>query len=83
MTEIKIQIPEGYEGIDEEKSNLEEGVIVFKKKELTPWREYTDILTGYYVSPSSNVVQIDKSDRCECKTAVCLCDSACYLIALK
>lgn len=29
MTEIKIQIPEGYEGIDEEKSNLTEGKIAF------------------------------------------------------
>lgn len=64
MTEIKIQVPEGYEGIDEAKSNLEKGVIIFKKKELTPWRECTNILTGYYVSPNSNVVQIDKSDRC-------------------
>ena len=64
MTEIKIQIPEGYEGIDEEKSNLEEGVIVFKKKELTPWREYTHILTGYYVAPDSRIIQINKSNKC-------------------
>lgn len=64
MTEIKIQIPEGYEGIDKEKSNLEKGVIIFKKKELTPWRECTNILTGYLVAPNSSIVQIDKSDRC-------------------
>ena len=64
MKEIKIQIPEGYEGIDEEKSNLEEGVIVFKKKEVTPWRECTHILTGYCVAPDSDIIQIGKRDRC-------------------
>ena len=64
MKEIKIQIPEGYEGIDEERSNLVEGRIVFKKKEVTPWREYTHLLTGYFVAPNSSIVQIDNRDRC-------------------
>lgn len=64
MKEIKIQIPDGYEGIDEEKSNLAEGKIVFKKKEATPWRECTHILTGYFVAPNSAIVQINKQDRC-------------------
>lgn len=50
MLEIKIQIPEGYDGIDEEKSNLKEGRIVFKKKEATPWRYNKDaLLSGYFV----------------------------------
>lgn len=53
MTEIKIQIPEGYEGIDEEKSNLEEGVIVFKKKEETPWRSRENEISGYYTAGGS------------------------------
>lgn len=64
MKEIKIQIPEGYEGIDEEKSNLTEGKIVFKKKKVTSWRVYTHILTGYFVSPNSVIVPIDKRDKC-------------------
>lgn len=51
MAEIKFQIPEGYEGIDEEKSNFEEGVIVLKKKEVTPWRYNRDaLLSGYIVT---------------------------------
>ena len=64
MKEIKIQIPEGYEGIDEEASNLAEGKIVFKKKEVLPWKEYTHILTGYFVSTSSDIVRIDKINKC-------------------
>jgi hypothetical protein len=63
MKEIKIQIPEGYEGIDEEASNLAEGKIVFKKKEVLPWREYTHLLTGFYVSTYSIITPVDKSSR--------------------
>lgn len=59
MTEIKIQIPEGYEGIDEEKSNLEEGVIVFKKKGATPWRNDKNArLSGYFVSDEADIEDI-------------------------
>lgn len=61
MKEVKIQIPEGYEGIDEEKSNLEEGKIVFKKKEVTPWRYNRNaILSGYYVTSEADIVDIEK-----------------------
>ena len=63
MEQVNIQIPEGYV-INLEKSNLEEGKIVFKKKEVAPWREYTHILTGYCVAPDSRIIQIDKSDKC-------------------
>lgn len=63
MEQVNIQIPEGYV-IDQKESNLEEGKIVFKKKEETPWREYTHILTGYCVAPDSGIVQIDKKDKC-------------------
>ena len=60
MKEIKIQIPEGYEGIDEEKSNLEEGVIVFKKKGATPWRnDKKALLSGYYVTTEANIESIE------------------------
>ena len=59
MTEIKIQIPEGYEGIDEEKSNLSEGKIVFKKKEVTPWRKTHPRITGFYVNTYSEIREQD------------------------
>lgn len=62
MKQVNIQIPEGYV-IDTEKSNLEEGKIVFKKKEVAPWREYTHILTGYFVALNSDIVQINEQDR--------------------
>lgn len=50
MNEIKIQVPEGYEGIDMEASNLAEGKIVFKKKEDTPWKDSTHRISGYYTA---------------------------------
>lgn len=59
MAEIKIQIPEGYEGIDEEKSNLSEGKIVFKKKEVTPWRKTHPRITGFYVNTYSEIREQD------------------------
>jgi hypothetical protein len=60
MMEIKIQIPEGYDGIDEEKSNLAEGRIVFKKKEVTPWRYNRDaLLSGYFVTGG----KVEKADN--------------------
>lgn len=60
MKEIKIQIPEGYEGIDEEKSNLAEGKIVFKKKkEQTPWRYNKNAtLSGYYVTNEADIEDV-------------------------
>lgn len=62
MKEIKIQIPEGYEGIDEEKSNLAEGRIVFKKKEVDPWRFTNPKVQGFYVaSLNSEVISTTKS----------------------
>ena len=64
MKEIKIQIPEGYEGIDEEKSNLAEGKIVFKKKESTPWRKTKHNITGYYIGNNSSVVQVGTNYGC-------------------
>lgn len=60
MLEIKIQIPEGYDGIDEEKSNLAEGRIVFNKKEVTPWRyNRSALLSGYFVTDGA----IKKADN--------------------
>jgi len=65
MAEIKIQIPEGYEGIDEEKSNFEEGLIVLKKKEVTPWRKTTHPIVGYYVDDDSVIRKVDIEYECD------------------
>ncbi|MEE3385196.1 MAG: hypothetical protein VZR36_08960 [Prevotella sp.] len=56
MAEIKIQIPEGYEGIDEEKSNFTEGRIVFKKKEVTPWRYTNPKVQGFFVAGTDSTI---------------------------
>jgi len=63
MEQILIQIPEGHV-IDTEQSNLEEGKIVFKKKEVTPWRETKHIIVGYYIDDNSDVVQVDTDQEC-------------------
>ena len=52
MDQILIQIPEGHV-IDTEQSNLEEGKIVFKKKEVTPWRYKRAKMNGYFINSSS------------------------------
>lgn len=65
MAEIKIQI-EGYEGIDEEKSNLAEGIIVLKKKEVTPWRKTGHNISGFYVADNSDVRPLG----CVCNNSV-------------
>lgn len=56
MLEIKIQIPEGYDGIDEEKSNLAQGRIVFKKKESTPWRYTNPKVQGFFVAGTDSTI---------------------------
>lgn len=54
MNEIKIQVPEGFDGIDEEKSDLKNGIIVFKEKQIS-WRYTEPKLDGWYVSTFSNI----------------------------
>lgn len=56
MEQVNIQIPEGYV-INLEKSNLEEGKIVFKKK-VTPWREAAHNISGFYVTENSDIRQL-------------------------
>lgn len=55
MNEIKIQVPEGFDGIDEEKSDLSNGIIIFKEKKPTPWRYSKPKLDGWYVSTFSGI----------------------------
>lgn len=56
MEQVNIQIPAGYV-IDTEKSNLEEGKIIFKKKKITPWRKSKPEVTGFYVDDLSDIVE--------------------------
>lgn len=65
MKEIKIQIPEGYEGIDEEKSNFTEGKIVFKKKEVTPWIKESHTIYGYFVNNAAEIQRWDAGNNHE------------------
>lgn len=58
MNEIKITIPEGYVGIDEEKSNLAEGKIVFKKKEDARWKDTEHLISGYFINDYSSLKYI-------------------------
>ena len=48
--EIKIQVPDGFEGIDVDKSDFSKGIIVFKKKDSTPWRHRENDIFGYYTA---------------------------------
>ena len=56
MEQILIQIPEGHV-IDIEQSNLEEGKIVFKKKEVTPWRFTNPEINGFYVTSTNSTIR--------------------------
>ena len=51
--EIKIQVPDGFDGIDVDKSDFSKGIIVFKKKDSTPWRSRENEIFGYYTAGAS------------------------------
>jgi len=58
MKEIKIQVPEDFDGIDEEKSDLKNGIIIFKeKKKQLGWRYSDPKVYGYYVTMFSKIEQ--------------------------
>lgn len=63
MREIKIQVPEGYEGIDEEASNFAEGKIVFKKKADVEWKNGHNHMDGYFISGSAEVMPLPPTYR--------------------
>lgn len=63
MKEIKIQVPEEYEGIDEQASNFAEGKIVFKKKEDAAWKNGHNRMDGYFVSGSAEVMPLPPTYR--------------------
>lgn len=55
MSKLTIDIPEGYSGIDKEKSDFDKGIIVFKKKKKIPWRDSGPKVTGFYIA-TDNII---------------------------
>lgn len=55
-----IDIPEGYSGIDTEKSDFDNGIIVFKKKALVPWRDAPSKVTGFYINSYNGLKEQDE-----------------------
>ena len=62
---MKQKIPEGYV-IDVEKSNLEKGVIEYKKKDTTwvQWYELSSV-EGFYLNSKCNVIKTMSPKACE------------------
>lgn len=52
---LLIEIPEGYSGIDKEKSDFDKGLIVLKKKENSPWKDNHPTVSGYYIDTDNNL----------------------------
>jgi len=53
---LLIEIPEGYSGIDTEKSDFDKGIIVFKKKQEVPWKDSYPEVTGFYIDDDNRVI---------------------------
>jgi hypothetical protein len=54
---LLIEIPEGYSGIDMEKSDFDKGIIVFKKKQTTPWKDNDPEVNGFYIDRDNELIQ--------------------------
>ena len=61
---LLIEIPEGYSGIDTEKSDFEKGIIVFKKKQEVPWKDRIHVITGFYIDGSSKILEATEMNNC-------------------
>lgn len=58
---LLIEIPEGYSGIDMEKSDFDKGIIVFKKKQKTPWKDSNPEVNGFYIDEDNRVISQESS----------------------
>lgn len=54
---LLIEIPEGYSGIDMEKSDFDKGIIVFKKKQTIPWKDSDPEINGFYITTDNELLQ--------------------------
>ena len=57
MAKLTIDIPEGYSGIDTEKSDFEKGIIIFKKKEKVSWKDDDPEVSGFYVATDNKLLK--------------------------
>lgn len=57
MDKLLIEIPEGYSGIDIEKTDLDKGIIVFKKKQTTPWKDNDPEVNGFYIDRDNELLK--------------------------
>lgn len=54
---LLIEIPEGYSGIDMEKSDFDNGIIVFKKKQVIPWKDSDPQINGFFINDDNRIVE--------------------------
>jgi len=54
---LLIEIPEGFSGIDMEKSDFDKGIIVFKKKQEVPWKDNHPMVNGYYIDTDNDLIK--------------------------
>ena len=64
MDKLLIEIPEGCSGIDIEKSDLDKGIIIFKKKQEFSWKDNAHIIEGFYIDNSSRIIKVSKGSGC-------------------
>ncbi|WP_287385597.1 hypothetical protein [Lachnospira sp.] len=60
---LLIEIPEGYSGIDIEKSDFDKGIIVFKKKQEIPWEDSDPDVKGFYIDDDNRIIHQKSSIR--------------------
>lgn len=58
---LLIEIPEGYSGIDMKKSDFDKGIIVFKKKQKTPWKDSNPEVNGFYIDDDNRIIHQESS----------------------
>ena len=58
---LLIDIPEGYSGIDMEKSDFDKGIIVFKKKQKIPWKDDRPEINGFYIDDDNRIIHQESS----------------------
>lgn len=58
---LLIEIPEGYSGIDMEKSDFDKGIIVFKKKQKVSWKDSDPKINGFYIDDDNRIIPQESS----------------------
>jgi len=58
---LLIEIPEGYSGIDVEKSDFDKGIIIFKKRQEVPWKDNNPGINGFYIDDDNRIIHQESS----------------------